>query len=68
MHKLKPWQQIAYQVGLLVLALFVLLPVWGLSYMALDGGIKGWPTTFRLWPRAVHADRIPRYVAAPGPK
>lgn len=32
------------------MAVFVLLPIWGLAYLAFDGGILGWPTTFRLWP------------------
>ena len=50
MRKLKWWQQIAYQLGLAIIALFVLVPVWGLVYLAFDGGIKGWPTTFRVWP------------------
>lgn len=51
MHKkIRPWQQVAYQFGLALVALFVLLPVWGLAYLAFDGGVKGWPTTFRVWP------------------
>jgi len=50
MRKPKPWQQAAYQLGLVLVALFVLLPVWGLARLALDGAIKGAPTEFRLWP------------------
>jgi arabinogalactan oligomer / maltooligosaccharide transport system permease protein len=50
MRKLKPWQQLAIQLGLALIALYVLLPIWGLAYLAFDGGIKGWPTTFRLLP------------------
>ncbi|MEW5870154.1 MAG: carbohydrate ABC transporter permease [Chloroflexota bacterium] len=50
MRKLRPWQQVVYQLGLALIALFVLAPVWGLAYLAFDGGVKGWPTTFRLWP------------------
>jgi len=48
--KLKLWQQIIYYTLLSAIALFVLIPIWGLAYLALDGGIKGWPTEFRVWP------------------
>lgn len=50
MRKLKWWQQLVYQLGLALIALYVLLPVWGLAYLAFDGGVKGWPTSFRMWP------------------
>ncbi len=50
MRKLAWWQQLAYQLGLAGLAFFVLAPVWGLAYLAFDGGVQGWPTEFRLWP------------------
>jgi arabinogalactan oligomer / maltooligosaccharide transport system permease protein len=43
-------QQAAYQLLFLVVALFVLLPIWELAYLAFDGGIIGWPTEFRLLP------------------
>jgi ABC-type glycerol-3-phosphate transport system permease component len=49
-RKLRPSQQALTQLGLLLIGLFVILPVWGLLYLAFDGGVKGWPTTFRLWP------------------
>ena len=50
MRRLKLWQQVGYQLGLALVALFVLLPIWGMAYLAFDGGVKGWPITFRLWP------------------
>jgi arabinogalactan oligomer/maltooligosaccharide transport system permease protein len=50
MHKTKLWQQIAAQATLAVVTVFVLLPVWGVVYLAFDGSVKGWPITFRLWP------------------
>ena len=50
MHKLKWWQQLTTQVGLTLVALFVLAPIWGVVYLAFDGGVKGWPVTFRIWP------------------
>jgi len=42
--------QIGAQLALALLALFVLVPIWGLAYVAFDGAIKGWPITFRVWP------------------
>jgi ABC-type glycerol-3-phosphate transport system permease component len=50
MRKPSPVQQILYQLGLLLVALFVLLPIWAMVVLALDEGIKGAPTAFRLWP------------------
>lgn len=50
MRKVRWWQQVIYQIGLACVGLFVLLPIWGMVYLAFDGGIRGWPTTFRLWP------------------
>jgi arabinogalactan oligomer/maltooligosaccharide transport system permease protein len=51
MHKkLKPSQQLITQLGLVLVGLFVLMPVWGLTYLAFEGGTIGWPTTFRLFP------------------
>lgn len=50
MFRLKPWKQLLYQLGLALVGAYVLIPVWGLAYLAFDGGIIGWPTTFRVWP------------------
>ena len=50
MRKLGLGKQLAYQFGLLLVALFVLLPVWGLAYMAFDVALKGAPVSFRIWP------------------
>src|SRR5579859_131329 len=43
-------QQVLASAGLALLALFVLVPIWGLAYVAFDGAVKGWPVTFRVWP------------------
>jgi ABC-type glycerol-3-phosphate transport system permease component len=51
MRKPTFWQQMAYQLGLVLVALFVLVPIWGMVRRALDGAIKGAPTEFRLWPQ-----------------
>ena len=50
MRRLRTGQQMAYQLGLAVVALFVLVPAWGMVRLALDGAIKSAPTEFRLWP------------------
>lgn len=44
-------QQMIYQLLLAIVALFALLPVWGMARIALDGSIKGAPTEFRLFPK-----------------
>ena len=50
MRKLPLRKQIAHQLALLLIGLFVLVPIWGMVRLALDAGIKGRPVTFRLWP------------------
>jgi ABC-type glycerol-3-phosphate transport system permease component len=50
MRKLSLREQIIYQLGLTLLGVFVLLPIWGLLYLAFDAGVQGWPLEFRLWP------------------
>lgn len=49
--KLSLFQQIATQICLLLIALFVLLPIWGLFRLATDGALKAAPTEFRLLPK-----------------
>jgi arabinogalactan oligomer/maltooligosaccharide transport system permease protein len=50
MRRVTRRQQILIQCGLVLVALFALVPVWGLARLALDGAIKGAPTDFRIWP------------------
>lgn len=51
MHrKMTFWQQVIYQTGFVLIAVFVLMPIWGMAYLAFEGGTIGWPTTFRLFP------------------
>jgi len=50
MRRLTHRQQLAYQLALALVALFVLLPVWGMARLAFDEGLKGAPVTFRVWP------------------
>lgn len=45
------WQQVLYQLGFVLIALFVLVPIWGLFQMAFDNAIRGWPIDFRIVPQ-----------------
>jgi arabinogalactan oligomer/maltooligosaccharide transport system permease protein len=56
MRKLKWWQQLLYQLGFVLVALFVIVPLWGLAQMAFDGSLSGWPLEFRLWPKEFTLD------------
>jgi ABC-type glycerol-3-phosphate transport system permease component len=50
MRRLVLRKQIAAQLGLALVALFVLLPIWGMARLAFDEALKGAPVTFRVWP------------------
>jgi ABC-type glycerol-3-phosphate transport system permease component len=56
MKKLKWWQQLLYQLGFVLIALFVIVPIWGMAQMAFDASLRGWPTEFRLMPREFTLD------------
>jgi arabinogalactan oligomer/maltooligosaccharide transport system permease protein len=43
-------RQIATQIVLALVALVVLLPIWGMLRLAFDAALKGAPLTFRIWP------------------
>jgi hypothetical protein len=49
-NKLTRTQKLFSYLGLILVALFVLIPIWELVYLAFDGGIYGRPTAFRLFP------------------
>ncbi|MBC8330818.1 MAG: carbohydrate ABC transporter permease [Anaerolineae bacterium] len=49
-RQISSWEQVLHQFGLTLVGLFVLLPIWGMVYLAFEGGTMGWPSTFRLWP------------------
>ncbi len=51
MHRLKPWQQVLYQLGFLLIGLFVLVPLWMMVQMAFDKSLIGWPLEFRIFPK-----------------
>lgn len=49
-HRLSILNQILSQLAFILVAVFVLLPLWGMLRLALDGTLKAAPTDFRLWP------------------
>ncbi len=49
-RKVSARRHILTQLALLVVAAFVLAPLWGLLRLALDASLHGAPTEFRLWP------------------
>ena len=67
MFKLKSWQQALCQIGLGLVALFVIAPAWEMIYLAFDGGIIGWPTSFRVWPQHFTLDVFGQMWAQPAP-
>jgi ABC-type glycerol-3-phosphate transport system permease component len=50
LNRLTLLQKIFSYVALILMALFVLIPIWELVYLAFDGGIYGRPTSFRFFP------------------
>jgi len=56
MRRLKWWEQFFWQFVLVLVGLFVLVPLWGTVYMAFDGGLKGIPLEFRIWPEEFTLD------------
>lgn len=65
MRKMPFSQQLRYQLALALIALFVLLPVWGMVRIALDGSIKGAPSEFSLWPKEITLDAFRRVIEKP---
>jgi len=50
MRRLSPGRPILTYALLILVALFVLLPIWGILRLAFDGALKGAPVNFRIWP------------------
>ncbi len=50
MRSVRSWRQIAAQIALAAVGLFVLVPIWGMVVIAFDGSISGRPDTIRLLP------------------
>jgi ABC-type glycerol-3-phosphate transport system permease component len=51
MRRLNWRRQILTQVLLVVIALYVVLPIWGIARLAFDGSLVSRPTDFRLLPK-----------------
>jgi ABC-type glycerol-3-phosphate transport system permease component len=49
-NKLTPTQKFFTYLVLILVALFVIIPIWELVYLAFDGGIYDRPTSFRFFP------------------
>jgi arabinogalactan oligomer/maltooligosaccharide transport system permease protein len=58
-------KQIAFQVGLALVALFVILPIWGMARLAFDGALKSTPVTFRVWPEEFSFEAFQRVWRSP---
>lgn len=43
--------QLLTQVGLILIGIYVLLPIWGILRLAFDGSLHGAPTEFRFFPK-----------------
>ncbi len=58
-------QQALTLAALGLLALFVVVPIWSLAYIAFDGAVKGWPVTFHVWPEQPTLDVFVRMWRTP---
>lgn len=58
-------RQLAYQLALALVALFVLLPIWGMLRLAFDAGLKGAPVTFRVWPEVFSLEAFQKVWHSP---
>jgi arabinogalactan oligomer/maltooligosaccharide transport system permease protein len=58
-------RQIATQIVLGLVALVVLLPIWGMLRLAFDAALKGAPLTFRIWPETFSVVAFQKAWAAP---
>jgi arabinogalactan oligomer/maltooligosaccharide transport system permease protein len=51
MHRISLLRQIATQILLSLMGLFVILPIWGMIRLAFDGSLQSRPTEFLLFPK-----------------
>ncbi len=65
MRKISFLQQLATQLSLTLVGLFVILPVWGMVRLAFDGTLKGRPTEFRLLPKIWSFDAFMQVLDKP---
>lgn len=50
MRRPRWWSRAGTYAALALVAVYVLVPIYGLAYLAFDAGILGWPHEFRFWP------------------
>ena len=65
MRRLSLPRQILYQLLLALVALFVLVPIWGMLRLAFDGALTGAPLDFRLWPEVFSLEAFQKVWHAP---
>jgi arabinogalactan oligomer / maltooligosaccharide transport system permease protein len=56
MPRMPLWKQIATQVAMLAVGLFVILPIWGIARLAFDGSLRSRPTEFMAFPKQFSMD------------
>jgi len=53
------------QFGLVLIALYVLFPIWGIIRLAFDGSLHGAPTEFRLFPKELSLEPFIQVLERP---
>ena len=56
MRRISFWRQILTQAALILVGIFVILPIWGMSRLAFDGSLHGRPTDFLFFPKVFSLD------------
>lgn len=67
MRKISFLRQIATQISLTLVGLFVMLPIWGMVRLAFDGSLKSRPTEFRFLPKVWSFDAFFKVLDKPYP-
>jgi arabinogalactan oligomer/maltooligosaccharide transport system permease protein len=65
MRKISILRQLGTQLALIVVAFFVILPIWGIARLAFDGSLRGRPTEFRLLPKVWSFDAFLQVLDKP---
>jgi len=65
MRKISFLRQLATQITLTLVGLFVILPIWGIVRLAFDGSLKGRPTEFRFLPKVWSFDAFMQVLDKP---
>jgi len=65
MRKIPFWRQFFTQIVLVVIGLFVILPIWGMTRLALDASLIGRPTEFHLFPKQFSFETLLKVLDKP---